>query len=43
MNKDGDVGAFALHRGFVYAAQDASPGPHDRLFDAASVYRTEQK
>ncbi|HEY0505834.1 MAG TPA: N(4)-(beta-N-acetylglucosaminyl)-L-asparaginase [Lysobacter sp.] len=43
MNKDGDVGAFALHRGFVYAEQDASPGPHDRLFDAASVYRTEQK
>lgn len=43
MNKDGDVGAFALHRGFVYAVQDASPGPHDRLRDAASVYRTEQK
>ena len=37
-----DVGAFALHRGFVYAMQDASPGPHDRLHDAASVYRTEQ-
>jgi len=43
MNKDGDVGAFALHRGFVYAVHDASPGPHDRLHDAASVYRTEQK
>jgi len=43
MNKDGEVGAFALHRGFVYAVHDASPGPHDRLHDAASVYRTEQK
>ena len=42
MNKDGDVGAFALHRGFVYAVQDASPGPHDRLHESASVYRTEQ-
>lgn len=42
MNRDGDVGAFALHRGFVYAMQDASPGPHDRLHDSASVYRTEQ-
>lgn len=42
MNKDGDVGAFALHRGFVYAMQDASPGPHDRLHESASVYRTEQ-
>jgi len=43
MNKDGQVGAFALHRGFVYAVHDASPGPHDQLHDAASVYRTEQK
>ncbi|HEY0503836.1 MAG TPA: N(4)-(beta-N-acetylglucosaminyl)-L-asparaginase [Lysobacter sp.] len=42
MNKDGEVGAFALHRGFVYAMQDGSPGPHDRLHDSASVYRTGQ-
>ncbi|MBU8976837.1 N(4)-(beta-N-acetylglucosaminyl)-L-asparaginase [Lysobacter sp. MMG2] len=42
MNKAGEVGAFALHRGFVYAVQDGTPGPHDRLHDAASVYRTEQ-
>ena len=42
MNRDGDVGAFALHRGFVYAMQDGSSGPHDRLHESASVYRTEQ-
>lgn len=42
MNKAGEVGAFALHRGFVYAMQDGSPGPHDRLHDSASVYQTEQ-
>lgn len=42
MNRDGEVGAFALHKGFVYAMHDGSAGPHDRLHDSASVYRTEQ-
>ncbi len=41
--RDGRVGAFALHRGFVYALQDKGPGPHDVLHDAGSVYTTEQK
>ncbi|MBF6022425.1 N(4)-(beta-N-acetylglucosaminyl)-L-asparaginase [Lysobacter niastensis] len=43
MNKHGETGAFALHKGFVYAMQDGGPGPHDRLHDAASVYTTEQE
>jgi N4-(beta-N-acetylglucosaminyl)-L-asparaginase len=37
MNKHGDVGAYALHQGFVYAVCD-----HDqdqRLLDASSVYK----
>lgn len=43
MGRDGRVGAFALHRGFVYALQDGGAGPHDVLHDAGSVYTTEQK
>ena len=42
MNRHGEVGAFALHKGFVYAMHDAGPGPHDRLHDSSSVYATEQ-
>ncbi len=40
MNKRGDVGAYALHRGFVYAVCDAQR--QDDLRDAASVYTSEQ-
>lgn len=40
MNRDGDVGAYALHRGFVYAVCDARR--QDDLRDAASVYASEQ-
>ncbi len=40
MNKDGEVGAFALHKGFVYAVCDA--GKQDALVDSQSVYATEQ-
>lgn len=40
MNRDGDVGAYALHRGFVYAVCDTQR--QDALHDAASVYRSEQ-
>jgi N4-(beta-N-acetylglucosaminyl)-L-asparaginase len=43
MNKRGDIGAYALHKGFVYAMYDAIPGPHDKLIDAASIYASEQK
>ncbi|WP_144899073.1 N(4)-(beta-N-acetylglucosaminyl)-L-asparaginase [Luteimonas cucumeris] len=43
INKNGDVGAHALHKGFVYAMHDAGAGPHDKLHEAASVYATEQK
>lgn len=43
MNKRGEIGAFALHKGFVYAMQDASPGAHDKLIDAGAVYASEQK
>ena len=42
MNRHGEVGAFALHKGFVYAMHDAVPGPQDRLHDSSSVYATEQ-
>lgn len=38
INRDGEVGAYALHPGFVYAVHDGTPGPHDRLIKAASVY-----
>jgi len=41
LNKDGEVGAFALHKGFVYAVCDAAR--QDALLDAQSVYATEQK
>jgi N4-(beta-N-acetylglucosaminyl)-L-asparaginase len=38
INRDGDVGAFALHPGFVYAVHDATPGPHDKLIKSGSIY-----
>ena len=38
INKDGEVGAFALHPGFVYAVHDATPGPHAKLIAAESIY-----
>lgn len=41
MNRRGEVGAYALHKGFVYAMQDEA-GSHG-LTDSASVYATEQK
>lgn len=37
MNRDGEVGAFALHKGFVYAVCDA--GRQDALLDSRSVYQ----
>ncbi len=40
LGRNGDVGAYALHRGFVYAVCDAER--QDDLRDAASVYTTEQ-
>ncbi len=40
MNRDGDVGAHALHRGFVYAFCDGQR--QDDLRDAPSVYASEQ-
>lgn len=43
MNKHGEVGAYALHKGFVYAMQDASAGAHDKLIDSSSIYTSEQK
>jgi N4-(beta-N-acetylglucosaminyl)-L-asparaginase len=36
MNRDGEVGAFALHKGFVYAVCDAKR--QDALLDARSIY-----
>jgi N4-(beta-N-acetylglucosaminyl)-L-asparaginase len=41
MNRHGEVGAYALHKGFVYAVCDANK--QDALLDAQSVYATEQK
>lgn len=40
INRAGEVGAYALHSGFVYAVHDGTPGPHDKLIDAASMYDT---
>jgi N4-(beta-N-acetylglucosaminyl)-L-asparaginase len=40
INKNGDVGAFALHPGFVYAVHDATPSRHDTLIKAGSIYNT---
>ncbi len=40
MNRRGEVGAYALHRGFVYAVCDARR--QDTLLDAASVYTSTQ-
>ena len=36
MNREGEVGAYALHKGFVYAVCDAAK--HDALLDSRSVY-----
>jgi len=41
MNKRGDVGAFALHQGFVYATRDARSS--STLSHARSIYRDEVK
>ncbi len=38
INRQGEVGAFALHPGFVYAVHDATPGRHDTLIKAGSIY-----
>ncbi|RDZ27012.1 N(4)-(beta-N-acetylglucosaminyl)-L-asparaginase [Lysobacter silvisoli] len=43
LNKHGEVGAYALHQGFVYAVHDGGAGPHERLHESASVYATEHK
>jgi N4-(beta-N-acetylglucosaminyl)-L-asparaginase len=40
LNKHGEVGAYALHRGFVYAVCDVDR--QDDLRDSASVYTSEQ-
>lgn len=40
LNKRGEVGAYALHKGFVYAVCDATK--QDALLDAQSVYTTTQ-
>lgn len=40
LNKRGEVGAYALHRGFVYAVCDKDR--QDNLRDSASVYTSEQ-
>lgn len=40
LNRHGEVGAFALHRGFVYAVCDA--GRQDNLRESGSVYASEQ-
>jgi N4-(beta-N-acetylglucosaminyl)-L-asparaginase len=38
IDKHGEVGAYALHPGFVYAVHDGTPGPHDKLVAAESIY-----
>ena len=40
MNRRGEVGAYALHRGFVYAVCDSSK--QDALLESASVYTSTQ-
>ena len=40
LNKHGEVGAFALHRGFVYAVCDGAR--QDDLRESGSVYTTTQ-
>jgi len=40
LNRNGEVGAYALHRGFVYAVCDAKR--QDALLDSASVYTSTQ-
>lgn len=41
MNRKGEVGAYALHHGFVYAICDSTK--HDVLMDSSSVYTSTQK
>lgn len=41
MNRAGEVGAFALHGGFVYAMQDGSDRPHDTLLESGAIYAGE--
>jgi N4-(beta-N-acetylglucosaminyl)-L-asparaginase len=36
MNREGEVGAYALHKGFVYAVCDADK--QDALLDSRSIY-----
>jgi len=43
LGRDGRVGAFALHKGFVYALHEGGAGPHDALHEAGSVYATAQQ
>ena len=40
MNRSGEVGAYALHKGFVYAVCDSSK--QDALLESASVYTSTQ-
>ena len=40
LGRDGEVGAYALHRGFVYAVCDKDR--QNDLRDSASVYTSEQ-
>ena len=40
IDRDGEVGAYALHPGFVYAVHDGTPGPHDKLIESPSIYRS---
>ncbi len=40
LNRHGEVGAFALHKGFVYAVCDA--GKRDALLESRAVYATAQ-
>jgi N4-(beta-N-acetylglucosaminyl)-L-asparaginase len=42
LNRHGEVGAYALHEGFVFAVQDGGPGPHDKLHESRSVYAKSQ-
>ena len=40
MNRHGEVGAHALHRGFVYAVCDAAK--QDALLESPAIYATSQ-
>lgn len=41
MDRAGEVGAFALHKGFVYAMQDGGDGPHETLLESGAIYAGE--